>query len=307
MKENNDILVSVCSITYNHAPYIRQCLDGILMQQTDFKYEIIIHDDCSTDGTTEIIREYAAKYPHLFVPIFQTENQYSKGVRGMFATFVFPCAKGKYVAMCEGDDYWIDPLKLQKQVDFLEANPEYSLCFHRVKTIYEKGCNGKDIFAHVSPGEYTLDYILCHWTVPTCSMLSRREVFLSKPENPKFRYGDNVLVLTCFTLGRIYCIDGIMGIYRRHENGWTLNKSQLEIYKEQYVHFCALIESFPTLDLNRIKKEKIYYAANIHEFLYEELTSEIKNLIKKDFMSHPLLFLRYKIALKIKKYIKNKS
>ncbi len=121
-------LVSICSITYNQAPYIRECLDSFIMQKTDFPFEIIINDDCSTDGTTEIIMEYAEKYPDLIHPIFHDENQYQKGVRGMFLRFVFPKARGKYIALCEGDDYWTDPLKLQKQVDILENNPHLSIC-----------------------------------------------------------------------------------------------------------------------------------------------------------------------------------
>lgn len=129
---NSNPLVSICCITYNHAQYIRQCLDGILMQKVDFEYEIIVHDDASTDGTSAIIKEYFNKYPNLFVPIFQTENQYSKGVRGMYAKFVFPRARGKYIALCEGDDYWIDENKLQMQVDFLEKNPECAfVCSNR--------------------------------------------------------------------------------------------------------------------------------------------------------------------------------
>jgi len=123
----NNPLVSVSCITYNHEPYIRQCLDGFLMQQCDFEYEILIHDDASTDGTSEIIREYQEKYPEIIKPIIQTENQWSQGVRGIMAKFNFSRARGKYIALCEGDDYWTDPLKLQKQVDFLENNPEYSL------------------------------------------------------------------------------------------------------------------------------------------------------------------------------------
>ena len=126
--DNIQPLVSICCITYNHASYIRQCLDGFLMQKVTFPIEIIINDDCSTDGTTDIIRDYEAKYPNLIKPIYHTENEYSKGTRGMFATYCFPKAKGKYIAMCEGDDYWCDPLKLQMQVDFMESNPDYFLC-----------------------------------------------------------------------------------------------------------------------------------------------------------------------------------
>ena len=120
--------VSICCITYNHAKYIRDALDGFLMQKTTFPIEIIIHDDASTDGTADIIREYEAKYPDIIKPIYQTENQYSKGVK-IFLSIV-PLAKGKYIAVCEGDDFWTDPKKLQIQYDFMESHPDYSLCMH---------------------------------------------------------------------------------------------------------------------------------------------------------------------------------
>lgn len=117
-------LVSIACITYNHEPYIRQCLDGFVMQKTNFQFEIVIHDDASTDNTKKIIQEYCQRYPGLFRPIFQDINRYKEG-KGILARFVFPECRGKYIAMCEGDDYWTDPLKLQKQVDFLEGNSEY--------------------------------------------------------------------------------------------------------------------------------------------------------------------------------------
>ena len=120
-------LVSISCITYNHAPYIRQCLDGFLSQKTNFDFEIVIHDDASTDGTSEIILEYAKKHPLIFNPIIQKENQYSKGKRGMFMNFTFPSCRGRYIAMCEGDDFWTDPLKLQKQFDFMEENEDVGL------------------------------------------------------------------------------------------------------------------------------------------------------------------------------------
>ena len=117
-------LVSVCCIVYNHEKYLHDCLDGILMQKTSFDYEIIIHDDASTDSSADIIRDYYAKYPSIIKPFFQSENQFSQGVP-ICATFLYPRAKGKYIAICEGDDYWIDPNKLQKQVDFLELHYDY--------------------------------------------------------------------------------------------------------------------------------------------------------------------------------------
>lgn len=109
-------LVSICCITYNHKEYIRDALDGFLSQRTDFPYEILINDDASTDGTADIIREYEQKYPEKIRALLQTENQYSKGITNPSGAFNFPRVRGRYVAMCEGDDYWTDPEKLQKQV-----------------------------------------------------------------------------------------------------------------------------------------------------------------------------------------------
>lgn len=121
-------VVSIICLTYNHAPYIRECLDGFMMQETDFTFEVIIHDDASTDGATDIVKEYAAIYPDIIKPIIQTENQYSK--HNDFNVIMKLCLDrcgGKYIAFCEGDDYWIDPLKLQKQVDFLKNNSEFGM------------------------------------------------------------------------------------------------------------------------------------------------------------------------------------
>src|SRR3972149_8846841 len=123
-------LVSVCCITYNHEAYIRNSIEGFLMQITTFPIEIIIHDDASIDNTSDIIREYEIKYPEIIKAIYQTENQWSKGIKPS-PTYVWPRARGKYIALCEGDDYWTDPHKLQKQVDFMENHQEYSLCSHR--------------------------------------------------------------------------------------------------------------------------------------------------------------------------------
>jgi glycosyltransferase involved in cell wall biosynthesis len=120
-------LVSICCITYNHEKYIEDALEGFLIQKTDFPFEIIIHDDASTDHTDDIIREYESMYPNLIKPIYQKENQLSKG-KNPFLDFNLPQAKGKFIAFCEGDDYWTEPCKLKRQVDFLEANPEYSFC-----------------------------------------------------------------------------------------------------------------------------------------------------------------------------------
>ena len=130
-------IVSICCMAFNHAPYIRKCLDGFLMQEPPTGvsadepwYEILIHDDCSTDGTDDIIREYAVKYPDKIFPLYEEENQYSKGK--VIDAYNYNRARGRYIAVCEGDDFWTDPYKLQKQVDFMDSHLNYSLCFHRV-------------------------------------------------------------------------------------------------------------------------------------------------------------------------------
>lgn len=221
---NKQPIVSICSITYNHAPYIRQCLDGMLMQQTNFEFEIIINDDCSTDGTTEIIREYAAKYPDTIIPIFHDENQYQKGIRGMFAKFVFPKAQGKYIALCEGDDYWTDPLKLQKQVDFLETHPDYSLCFHNAVVHYEDGKTADHIFAELQTKEYNRKELLKSWVAPTASFVFSKDILSSSiyqkvEASKKLAYGDLPLILSASYCGKVYGMNQCMSIYRIHAGG----------------------------------------------------------------------------------------
>lgn len=215
-------LVSICSITYNHAPYIRQCLDGFLMQKTKFRYEIIIHDDASTDGTTEIIKEYAEKHPDLITPISQKENQYSKGIRGMFPRFCFPHAKGKYIALCEGDDYWTDPLKLQKQVDFLESHPEYVLCGHNI-TAYNESTASFDPFNTGIDATYELtDLISKGVFCSTLSVVFKREALVLERYNSYRKVIDITLAYHLLSQGKGYCMNEEMAVYRIHDGGiWS--------------------------------------------------------------------------------------
>ena len=141
---DRDIKVSVICITYNHEKYIEQALRGFISQKTDFAYEVIVHDDVSTDGTINIIKKYQNEYPELIIPIFEEENQYSKGV-SITRDIVLPLARGKYVAFCEGDDYWTDPHKLQKQYDYMESHSECGLCVHEAMA-YDVAKNKKSHF-----------------------------------------------------------------------------------------------------------------------------------------------------------------
>lgn len=137
----SDCLVSISCFTYNHEPYIRQCLDGFVMQKTNFKFVAIVHDDASTDRTADIIREYEAKYPEIIKPIYETENQYSKkdGSIGRIMNAAIDATGAKYIAMCEGDDYWTDPYKLQKQVDILEKDGTLMACVANCSVVDNNG------------------------------------------------------------------------------------------------------------------------------------------------------------------------
>ena len=126
--------VTICCITYKHEKYIRECLNGFIMQKTNFPFEVIVHDDASPDKTADIIREYEARYPDIIKPIYQTQNQRSLGKK-VSLTYVYPKVRSKYIAICEGDDFWCDPNKLQMQYDFMEAHPDYSLCMHGFKRL----------------------------------------------------------------------------------------------------------------------------------------------------------------------------
>lgn len=139
-KELQSIMVSIQCTAYNHEKFIRETLEGFVMQKTNFRFEAIVHDDASTDGTAEIIREYVEKYPDIIKPIYETENQYSKK-DGSLTRIMYEACKGKYIAICEGDDYWIDPYKLQKEVDFLEVHPEFVMCSHNYKYYFQKSCS----------------------------------------------------------------------------------------------------------------------------------------------------------------------
>lgn len=211
---DNSIVVSISCITYNHAPYIRQCLDGFMMQQTNFAFEVLIHDDASTDGTTDIIKEYEAKYPDIIKPIYEEENQWVKGRRGS-AVFNFPRAKGKYIALCEGDDYWTDPLKLQKQVAALENNPKLIMISHchdvflQKQNILQKTTEYEDF-------KYSLnDLIHGIWPAQTLTVVFRRNALDKIPS----RSGDVVLFYFLLKQGEGLRLKESMAIYRIHDTG----------------------------------------------------------------------------------------
>jgi glycosyltransferase involved in cell wall biosynthesis len=233
--EKQDIIpfVSVCMTTYNHEAYIAEAIEGVLMQKTSFPFELLIHDDASTDGTADIIREYEARYPDIIKPIYQKENQYSKGVC-VERKFLFSRVQGKYVAVCEGDDYWTNPLKLQKQVDFLESHPDYSICGGMYQTIYENVNSGVvdldwlvDVMQKYPKGKtITLDnyfYPYLFWFLTVCV---RRECLEGLNKYSKIK--DDTLFAEALAIGKGYIFHDVFGVYRQHQGGIWAGKNMKE-------------------------------------------------------------------------------
>lgn len=232
-------LVSICCIAYNHEKFIRQALDGFIMQKTNFFFEVLINDDASTDNTADIIKEYEKKYPDIIKPTYQSENQFSKG-KSMFVNYTFPRIQGKYVALCEGDDYWTDPLKLQKQVDFLDTYPECSICFHPVKIIYANGSKPDKVFPtpkqRFNKTVLSLSHLVQKNFIQTNSVMYRwifdeniKEVF---PEDVLPR--DWYIHLLHAEKGSIGYIDEVMSVYRRHSGGiwWQTSNNIIQHHKK---------------------------------------------------------------------------
>lgn len=307
MSENTP-LVSVCTLAYNHEPYIRECLDGILMQKTNFAFELLIHDDASTDGTADIIREYEAKYPDIIKPIYQTENQYSKGVK-INATIQFPRAKGKYIALCEGDDYWTDPLKLQKQVDFMEAKEEYSLCFHNAKVIYEHKNKEPHLFANIENREYSAPEIYETWYIQTATVLFKAQSLFKNIDilqTNKFYYGDNPLFCTLSLDGKLYGMKDVMSAYRVNNGGVTnlFSKDTDKLLNHQIVVLEIFNEKYGIQLTNRIIKSIIfrYICENVSSNKYKTAIDTIRNCKKYLLLKDYLYIIRISISSIIRKY-----
>lgn len=221
MSEN--VKLSIVCITYNHERFIRDCLEGFVMQKTDFPFEILINDDASTDKTADIIREYEAKYPHLFRCVYQTENQWGK--KNVWTDILFPMVQGEYVALCEGDDYWTDENKLQKQIDFMESHPDFSICFHPVTVHWDDNSKPDSVFPndkeHFYKTELTLTDLLVHNFIQTNSVVYRwrfhHDPLALMPNN--ILPGDWFLHLLHAQVGKIGFLPDVMAVYRRNQGG----------------------------------------------------------------------------------------
>lgn len=216
--------VSVIVVTYNHRDFLAAALDGIVQQAFDEPFEVIVHDDASTDGTTETLRDYARRYPDLIKPIYQTVNQHSLE-RGRVTRIVNAAAKGKYIALCEGDDIWTDPSKLAKQVAVLEADPSIAGTYHATRIIDRSGKETGKLMRETLPEQFTVEETMAV-VAPfhTSSFVYR--VGRYPKELPAWTWKIPSVDMVLFTLvageGPLQMVEGVMSSYRKHEGGITM-------------------------------------------------------------------------------------
>ncbi|MEC3907603.1 glycosyltransferase [Tamlana sp. 2201CG12-4] len=248
----NNVVLSICCTSYNHEHYIKKALDSFLMQKTTFPIEILIHDDASTDRSVEIIQDYAKKDSRIKT-ILQTENQYSQNKKP-FGNFLFPMAQGKYIAVCDGDDYWIDPLKLQKQVDFLESNRDYVVAWTNYKMF-----NGIDFsenyFGFKNPYRIIdFDTIFTPYCTHTSTIVFKRSALnLNKISNFK-HYKDNTLYALILESGKGVFMDFVGAVYRINEGGVYALKSDYFKNHSSYLNIKEIIELIPGANTKNMRK-----------------------------------------------------
>ncbi len=268
-------VVSICSASYNHENYIEEALDSFLMQETDFPFEVLMNDDCSTDNTANIIREYEKKYPNIIKPIYQKENQYSKGIK-ISPTFNFPRAKGKYIALCEGDDYWTDPLKLQTQVDAMKEFPEVYMSFHPVREVPANKIVTKYYDENtIIPIE---EVILGggYFCATTSLMFDIRAVKKLPPFFNNAPVGDYYLQILGSVNGGALYIDRTMATYRKYvEGSWSM--SHTNDMEKTIKFFISTVKSLDDVDNFLDKKYKHVISQKKSQYLWHITYSYFRN------------------------------
>lgn len=305
-KDNSDILVSVVCFAYNHELYIKDALEGFVSQETSFRYQVIVHDDASTDKTADIIREYALKYPDIIKPIFQTINQHSIN-GGILTNYIFPKLKGKYVAICEGDDYWIDKRKLEKQFLFLESHPDYSLVVCSVKTYDCHTGRFDNRFVTKTDRIISMEDLLFEKDgriFQTSGAFMPLNIYVDRKDWQKvFPYGDRPLWMRAALDGKIFMMKDVMSVYRFCSPGsWTLKVSDDKEFK---TIICKKVisgmEAFDAStncqfhDLVERSINSIYYSLAIINRDWKKIKQEFYSFYKKEkIMNRIIIKLRCK-------------
>lgn len=292
LTNDSEILVSVEMITYNHENYIAQAIEGILMQETSFKYELVIANDCSPDNTDVIVRHYINNHPkgHLIKYYCHSRNL---GMDGN-ALFALAHCKGKYIAPCEGDDYWIDPLKLQKQVDFLERNEDYIIHSGNVLHLFEEDNKTKNLNIIVGNEEYDANALMLRNPLKTCTVLFRNLSSINgrieTGYNEKISFGDWYMwyMLTKLTDKKAFKSAEIYSIYRVHNNGVYNGTNKQKINYQTLIQLMHHNEVFCAVN----KQE---YKIRLHNLFLNLFKSKYPNpsaftILLKHFFHTPLSF-----------------
>lgn len=312
-----EIMVSVCCLTYNQEKYIKKCLDGFVNQKTNFKFEVLIHDDASTDGTQAIIKEYEEKYPDIIKPIYQTENQYSKGIK-ISNIYQYPRAKGKYMAFCEGDDYWCDDRKLQKQFDALENNRNCHMCLHLTKGICEDGSDFEknypnfDLNTGILSSEQLLDYICTNdYVFQTSSFFCESAEIVDKLENiPKFvtvsSTGDTATLLRYAAIGDIYYLNDKMSCYRHQSassierrNTYTKNEKEIVAWFNKQIQMMDEYDNYTNGRYHNLCQRKIngyHFDRAVRNNDYREMLKSKYKYFRKNYS------FKYELSLFLRAY-----
>lgn len=309
---NSTLILSIVCHTYNHENYIEQTITSFLNQKTSFPFEIIIHDDASTDKTKQIIEKYQEKYPNIIKTIFQTENKYIKNIN-IWSEYTFPKCHGKYIAICEGDDYWSDAYKLQKQVDFLEKNTNYVVCWTDYLSF--NGADYKENNFNFKTDVVTIDYDTIfnpYCTLSLTTVFKKEAMDISLLSRLKY-FKDNSLYIILLNKGDGAFLNFKSSIYRIHEGGVYSLKS---LYFQRYSSFLNLKEIYDLVPKSRTKniektletlKRNAAFEALKIKYTSNEINDEQEQLIKNYFskVSLPILFRYYKRIFQYK-FLKKK-
>lgn len=323
----NDVQVTIWCLAYNHEKYIRSALDGFIMQKTNFKFEVIVHDDASTDNTVNIIREYERKYPDIIKPIFQTVNQEKLKVDKM-SKFLIPNAKGKYIAFCEGDDFWSDENKLQLQYDYMESHSDVELCVNKVQYLNEDGSKTNKTLPKnnlFSKSKFfdnqtfaKLLFLKKSYPFHTSSFFIRKDLISSKEYKQLIGHfnGDLRILYTSLLRGNAYYIDKIMSNRRLFTIGNYNSRFNALSVEKKRERFINNVKS--TIYLDKISNYKyhkmicsyvyvrimIYYCIYGNEF--KELLLEYKKENKFPWfysIQHTIIYLLFTYARIFFKFI----
>lgn len=291
-------MVSVCMITYGHEKYIEEAINSILMQQCDFEIELLLANDCSPDTTDEIVQNIINTHPKGYLIRY---IKHQKNI-GMMPNFIFALqqCKGKYVALCEGDDYWTDPMKLQKQIEFLEKNDDFVLTFHNA-LIHNNFTNTKYPFLeNYNVDEFEVSHIFDRWIIPTASMVYRNNFTTDFPDFfTQATHGDLALQLYLSKFGKFKAFKDIYSVYRINESSVTASSFSSFNKNNKHIHQLRLIDSYFELKYHaQIQKRLfLFYLINANTFKNKSVVKPLY-WIGKAIILNPKYILEYKNNLK---------